>query len=151
MNPPLRTAGDVEAMIEGIVDGTVDAIATDHAPHHADEKASEYDRAPFGITGLETALGLSLTRLYHTGKISLIHLVDLLSTAPAKLFHLDRGTLKVGAVADITIFDLETTYTVDVNRSRSKSRNTPFANWSLRGATVFTIVGGRIIYQAQTT
>jgi dihydroorotase len=148
MNPPLRAARDVEAMIAGIVDGTVDAIATDHAPHHADEKALEYDRAPFGIIGLETALSLALDRLYHTGKIGLMRLVELFSTSPAKVFNLSRGTLAEGAIADITIFDPQRKITVDPSRFRSKSRNTPFAGWQLRGAPVATLVNGRIIYNA---
>ncbi|MEW6731872.1 MAG: dihydroorotase [Acidobacteriota bacterium] len=149
MNPPLRTARDVEALIEGIVDGTVDAIATDHAPHHADEKALEYDRAPFGIIGLETALSLALDRLYHSGKISLMRLVELFSTAPAKIFKLKRGSLIAGAVADITIFSTKKEVIVDPNRLRSKSRNTPFADWHLQGAPIATIVSGRIIYNMQ--
>jgi dihydroorotase len=149
MNPPLRTERDVEALIEGIVDGTVDAIATDHAPHHADEKSLEYDRAPFGIIGLETALGLALERLYHSGKIGLMRLVELFSTSPSRVFNLRRGTLIAGAVADITIFDPDASVTVDPGRFRSKSRNTPFSGWQLRGAPVATIVAGKIIFNAK--
>lgn len=149
MNPPLRSAADVEAIIEGIVDGTVDAIATDHAPHHADEKALEYDKAPFGIIGLETALSLSLDRLYHTGKISLLRLVELLSTGPARVFNLKRGSLEVGAIADVSIFDLNKVVRVDPTKFRSKSRNTPFAGYVLRGGPVATIVAGRVVYNCK--
>lgn len=149
MNPPLRTAKDVEAMIEGIADGTVDAIATDHAPHHADEKALQYDQAPFGIVGLETALSLSLDRLYHTGKIGMMRLVELLSTSPARIFNLKRGSLVAGSKADLTIFDPAAPTTVDPSRFRSKSRNTPFAGYKLKGLPIATIVSGRIVYNAR--
>lgn len=149
MNPPLRTNQDVEALIQGIIDGTVDVIATDHAPHHADEKALEYDRAPFGIVGLETAVSLSLDKLYHTGKISLMRLVELFSTVPAKVFNLSRGTLAVGSPADITIFDPTLNTTVNPALFRSKSRNSPFAGWQLKGAVIATIVNGKIIYHRQ--
>jgi dihydroorotase len=147
MNPPLRTDIDIEALIEGIADGTVDAIATDHAPHHEDEKALEYDRAPFGIIGLETAVSISLDRLYHTGKISLMRLVELLSTSPAKLFNINRGTLSVGSYADITIFDPTLETFIDTKELCSKSRNTPFANWKLKGKVIGTIVSGKVVYQ----
>lgn len=151
MNPPLRAERDVEALLAAIADGTVDAIATDHAPHHADEKALEYDRAPFGIIGLETAVSLALDRLYHAGKINLMRLVELFSTSPARVFKLDRGTLKPGAVADVTIFAAHEETVVDVSRFRSKSRNTPFAGWRLRGAPVATIVAGRIAFDARAS
>jgi hypothetical protein len=107
MNPPLRTAEDVAALMEGLADGAVDAIATDHAPHGETEKQTDFESAPFGITGLETALGLALERLYHTGKISLPRLVELFSTNPARILGVEGGQLKVGAPADVTIFDLE--------------------------------------------
>ncbi|MEO6393200.1 MAG: dihydroorotase [Pyrinomonadaceae bacterium] len=148
MSPPLRSRDHVDAILAGIKDGTIDAIATDHAPHHADEKALEYDRAPFGIVGLETAVGLALDRLIHTGIIDLPRLVAMLSTNPAQIFGLsDRGTLKVGAWGDVTILDPELNWTFDVANSRSKSRNTPFDGWTMRGAAVATIVGGRIVHQ----
>lgn len=147
MNPPLRTDKDIEALIEGIIDGTVDAIATDHAPHHEDEKALEYDCAPFGIVWLETAVSLCLDRLYHTGKISLMRLIDLLSTSPARIFKINRGSLSVGAYADVTIFNPNLETFVDPIKFCSKSRNTPFANWRLKGKVVNTIVGGKIVYQ----
>lgn len=148
MNPPLRSREHLEAVVEAIADGTVDAIATDHAPHHADEKGLEYDHAPFGITGLETAVGLALDRLVHAGHIGLERLVELFSTNPARIFRLEgRGTLKPGAWGDVTVFDAELEWTFDASRSKSKSRNTPFDGWKFRGAPVATIVGGRIVYR----
>ncbi|HEV2914517.1 MAG TPA: dihydroorotase [Pyrinomonadaceae bacterium] len=148
MNPPLRSREHVAAILEGLKDGTIDAIATDHAPHHTDEKALEYDHAPFGITGLETAVGLALDRLVHTGTINLERLVELCSVNPARIFKLEgRGTLRRGAWGDVTILDPELGWTFDVSRSRSKSRNTPFDGWAMRGAAVLTIVAGRIVYR----
>jgi dihydroorotase len=146
MNPPLRSRDHVEALLEGLRDGTIDAIATDHAPHHADEKALEFDQAPFGITGLETAVGLAF-ELVHQGVISLERLVELCSTNPARIFSLeDRGTLRRNAWADITILDPEFQWTFDVSQSKSKSRNTPFDGRIFRGAAVATIVAGRVVY-----
>ncbi|HXG84197.1 MAG TPA: dihydroorotase [Pyrinomonadaceae bacterium] len=148
MSPPLRSEEHLEAILEAIKDGTIDAIATDHAPHHADEKALEYDRAPFGITGLETAVGLAFERLVHTGTIDLKRFVELFSTNPAKIFGLkNRGTLKVGSIADVTILDPDLNWTYKAVESKSKSKNTPFDNWNFTGAAVATIVGGKIIYQ----
>jgi dihydroorotase len=146
MNPPLRSQADLEAVLEGLRDGTIDAIATDHAPHHANEKMLEYERAPFGIIGLETAVSLALNQLVHGGVISLARMVDLLSCAPARIFKLDRGTLRVGAVADVTIFDPHRVVKVDAAQFQSKSRNTPFDGWELKGAPVATIVGGRLLW-----
>ena len=148
MSPPLRSRKHVEAILEGLRDGTIDAIATDHAPHHADEKALEYDQAPFGITGLETGVGLALDRLVHEGTISLERLVELCSINPARIFSLaDRGTLRKNAWGDVTILDPELRWTFDASRSKSKSRNTPFDGLTLRGAAVATIVAGRIVYR----
>jgi dihydroorotase len=148
MSPPLRSRDHVEAILEGLRDGTIDAIATDHAPHHADEKALEYDQAPFGITGLETAVGLALDRLAHEGTINLERLVELCSINPARIFKLaDRGTLRRGAWGDVTILDPDLRWTFDVSRSKSKSRNTPFDGLKMRGAAVATIVAGRIVYR----
>lgn len=148
MAPPLRSDEHLEAVIEGIKDGTIDAIASDHAPHHADEKALEYDRAPFGIIGLETSIGLSLTELVHKGVIGLERLVELCSTNPARIMRLqDRGTLKPGAIADITIIDPEKEWTYNNVDSRSKSRNSPFGNRRLTGRAVATIVSGRIVFK----
>lgn len=148
MNPPLRSRDHVEAILEGLRDGTIDAIATDHAPHHADEKALEYDQAPFGITGLETGLALALDRLVHEGVISLERLVELCSINPARIFNLtERGTLRKNARGDVTILDPDLSWTFDASRSKSKSRNTPFDGWTMRGAAVATVVAGRVVYR----
>lgn len=147
MAPPLRSQTDVEAILDGLRDGTIDAIATDHAPHHANEKMYEFDKAANGITGLETAVSLTLDRLAHRGVISLTRMVELLATNPAKLFNLDRGTLKAGSVADVTIFDPEKQVRFDATKSQSKSRNTPFDGWEMKGAPVATIVGGKIVWR----
>ena len=148
MAPPLRSAEHLEAILEGIKDGTIDAIATDHAPHHADEKALEYDRAPFGITGLETAMGLAFNELVHKGIIDLAKLVQLCSTNPARIFKLkNRGTLVPGSFADVTIIDPELEWIYRNADSKSKSKNSPFENWKFTGGVVATIVGGRIVYQ----
>jgi dihydroorotase len=147
MSPPLRSPDHIEALLEGLRDGTIDAIATDHAPHHADEKALEYDQAPFGIVGLETAVGLAFEHLVNKGVISLERLVELCSTNPARIFSLEeRGTLRAGSRADLTILDPEFAWTFDASRSKSKSRNTPFDGRTFRGAPVATIVAGRIAY-----
>ena len=146
MSPPLRSREHVEAVIEAMKDGTIDAIATDHAPHHADEKGLEFDQAPFGITGLETAVGLAFD-LVHAGLIDLERVVEMCSANPARIFGLtDRGTLKHNAYADITLLDPNLEWVFDVNKSKSKSRNTPFHGRSMYGAAVATIVGGRLIY-----
>jgi dihydroorotase len=148
MSPPLRSRDHLEAILEALRDGTIDAIATDHAPHHQDEKALEYDQAPFGITGLETAVGLALDRLVHEGTINLERLVELCSVNPARIFNLtDRGTLRKDAWGDVTILDPDLRWTFDVSRSKSKSRNTPFDGWTMRGAAVATIVAGRVVYR----
>lgn len=146
MAPPLRSQSDLDAVIEGLRDGTIDAIATDHAPHHANEKMLEFDHAPNGIIGLETAVSLTLDRLVHRGVISLSRMVELLSINPARIFKLDRGTLKAGAVADVTIFDPKREIKVDAPKFQSKSRNTPFDGWELKGAPMAAIVGGKIAY-----
>jgi dihydroorotase len=148
MAPPLRSREHLEAIIAGIKDGTIDAIATDHAPHHADEKALEYDRAPFGITGLETAIGLAFEQLVHAGVIDLVRLVELCSTKPASIFKLrKRGTLAPGSVGDVTILDPDLKWTYNNFESRSKSRNSPFDGREFTGAAVASIVSGRIVYQ----
>lgn len=143
MNPPLRSSIDVAAVREGLKDGTIDAIATDHAPHALDEKTVEFDAAPFGIVGLETAVGLSL-KLVHEGIITMSDLVVRMSLAPAGIIKSQGGTLTVGAPADITIIDPDFEWTVNAAEFRSKSRNTPFEGWRLKGRAVQTIVGGRI-------
>jgi dihydroorotase len=147
MKPPLRERCDVDALVQGLADGTIDAIATDHAPHPGDEKMQEFERCPFGIIGLETAVGLALERLYHTSKVNVSHLVRLFSQNPARILSLDRGTLRTGAPADITILGLEHSWTYDVNRSPSKSRNTPFHGHAFRGGPIATIVAGQIVWR----
>jgi len=146
MSPPLRSREHVDAILEAMSDGTIDAIATDHAPHHYDEKALEYDQAPFGITGLETAVGLAFD-LVHRGVIGLERLVEMCSTNPARIFGLaDRGSLVTNAHADLTILDPQLEWVFDVASSKSKSRNTPFDGRRMTGAAVATIVGGRLVY-----
>src|SRR6478672_1306855 len=147
MNPPLREAADRDAMLAGIADGSVDVIATDHAPHHYDEKRVEFDRAPFGITGLETAVSLCFDRLVHAGVISLARLVELLSINPARIMRVAGGSLSEGAPADISVLAPDLRVTISVERMRSKSKNTPFDGWHLRGGVAATIVGGRTVYQ----
>lgn len=148
MSPPLRSAEHVAAIMEALGDGTIDAIATDHAPHHRDEKDLEFDNAPFGITGLETAIGLALDRLVHPGTISIERLVELCSVNPARIFNLEhRGTLRKGAWGDVTILDPDLSWTFDASLSKSKSRNTPFDGLQMHGAAVATIVAGRILYR----
>ena len=148
MNPPLRSSADREALIEGIIDGTVDAIATDHAPHAFHEKQVEFERAAFGITGLETALPIALTVLHHHFKLPLWRIVELLSTNPAKIFNLKgRGSLAKGSIADVTLFDPKKKWTFDASQSLSKSKNTPFDGWSFIGRAVATIVGGKVVFE----
>jgi dihydroorotase len=151
MNPPLRAEEDRLALLAAIADGTVDAIATDHAPHNADEKCVEFSRAPFGVVGLETAVSICLDRLVHGGVIGLPRLVELLSCGPASVLRLDKGSLKEGADADITVIDLEREFVVAPRAFVSKSVNTPFAGWTLRGGPVMTIAGGRIVHDARLT
>lgn len=143
MSPPLRSEEDCAALIEGVRDGTIDAIATDHAPHHSDEKMLDYDHAPSGVVGLETALGVALTVLHHTAGVPLQRIIEMLTIGPARAFSLTGGTLAVGAPADITIFDPEREWTVEPQQFKSKSRNTPFAGWKLRGQVSETLIGGR--------
>jgi len=147
MSPPLRTAVDVEAIIAGLVDGTIDCIATDHAPHAPEKKMLEFDRAPFGILGLETAVGLAVTRLVATGRIGWPRLVEAMSFMPAQILGVNRGTLQPGAVADITLIDPNLSWQVNVNSFRSKSVNSPFDSWMLQGRAVVTIVAGRVKYR----
>jgi dihydroorotase len=149
MNPPLRTEADRLALVEALADGTVDAIATDHAPHHEDEKAVEFARAPFGVVGLETAVSVCLDRLVRPGHISLKRLVELFTVGPASVLRLEKGRLRPGADADVTVLDLEREVTVDRARFFSKSSNSPFLGWTLRGGPVLTIVGGRIVHDAR--
>jgi dihydroorotase len=143
MNPPLRTVDDVAAVKQGLKDGTIDVIATDHAPHAMDEKSGEFDYALFGIVGLETALGLTL-KLVQEGALSLTEAIRKLSINPALILKLDKGKLSVDADADMTMIDPNVDWTVDVSQFKSKSKNTPFAGWKLKGKAVRTIVGGKI-------
>jgi dihydroorotase len=147
MNPPLREALDRDAMLQGIADGSVDVIATDHAPHHRDDKHVEFDRAPFGITGLETAVSLCLDRLVHRGVVQLSRLIELLSSNPARILRIPGGSLAEGALADVTILAPGLPVTVDARTMKSKSKNTPFDGWTLRGGVAATLVGGRTVYR----
>lgn len=146
VNPPLREQHDVDAVRRGLADGTIDVIATDHAPHHYEMKEREFDDAPFGIVGLETALGLAITELVEPGLLSLPKLIGRMSTEPARLFHLPGGTLERGAPADIVVFDPGASWAVDPATFRSKSRNTPFAGRKLRGQVERTLVGGLTVF-----
>jgi dihydroorotase len=149
MNPPLRSAADREALIAALADGTIDAIASDHAPHARYEKEVEFDRAAFGVTGLETALALALTRLHREKRVPLARIVELFSVGPARALNLrGRGGLSRGAPADVTIFDPARRWTFDASKSLSKSRNTPFDGWQFTGKAVATIVGGQFAYRA---
>jgi dihydroorotase len=147
MNPPLRADADREAMLAGLVDGTVDAIATDHAPHAAFEKDVEFERAAYGITGLEIALGMAITRLHRAHDVTLRHIVALLSANPARIAGLaHRGTLAKGAAADVTIFDPAKKWTYDVSQTKSLSHNTPYDGMTFHGKVTHTIVGGKVVY-----
>jgi dihydroorotase len=150
MNPPLRAATDREAILVALADGTVDAIATDHAPHAAHEKQVEFERASFGITGLETALALAITQLHRQHKIPLTRIVDLFTTGPARVFDLrGRGSLARGTFADVTVFDPKKRWKFEATKSRSMSRNTPFDGWQFTGKVVATIVGGTIVHRVE--
>jgi dihydroorotase len=146
--PPLRSADDVQAVKEGLRDGTIDAIATDHAPHHRDEKEVEFDQAANGIVGLETALPLTL-KLVESGILSLAEAIRKLTVNPARILRLPYGTLSVGVPADVVVFDPNGVWNVDPATLRSKSKNTPFAGWELKGRVVTTLVGGRIVYESR--
>ncbi len=147
MNPPLRTAADRAALIEGLVDGTIEIISSDHAPHCDYEKEVEFDYAPFGITGFETELPLSLMQLVHTRKLSLPALIEKFTAAPARLLKMTKGTLSIGADADITVFDPEKRWTFTAAETASKSKNTPFDHWPMRGKAVATVVAGKIVWK----
>ena len=145
MAPPLRTKRDIEALVEALVDGTIDCIATDHAPHAAYEKEREFDQAPFGILGLETSFSSTYTHLVKPGILTLNDAIAKMSTIPAKILGLPGGTLAIGAVADVSVFDLDKIWTVQPSVLHSKSRNTPFMGWELQGKAVFTVLGGRVV------
>ena len=146
MNPPLRETADRDAMLEGLADGSIDVIATDHAPHHHDEKHVEFDHAPFGITGLETAVSLCFDRLVHAGVIGLGRMIELLTVNPARVLKIPGGSLSEGAPADVSILAPDLPVKIAVARMRSKSKNTPFDGWTLRGGVAATIVGGKTVY-----
>ncbi len=145
MNPPLRTSKDRQAIIEGLTDGTIDAIATDHAPHTVEEK-SDFEKAPNGSIGMETSLSASITALVKTGKLTINQLIEKMSTNPAKILNIDAGTLKDNAMADIVIFDLDESYTVDADKLHGKSKNTPFKGKTLYGKVKYTILNGEVVY-----
>lgn len=151
VNPPLRTQADVEAVRQALVDGVIDVIATDHAPHHYEEKEREFDDAPFGINGLETAFGLSMKALVEPGFLSLAELIDRMSCAPARIMGLETGCLRPGAPADIVILAPEEIWTVEPERFASRSRNTPIAGWSLPGRVRRTLVGGTTCYELEVS
>ncbi len=150
MNPPLGSASDREAILEGLADGTLEILCSDHAPHCDYEKEVEFDYAPFGITGLETELALSLMQLYHTKRLGLADLIAKFTLAPARLLHLPKGTLSVGAEADVTVFDPDREWVFDRSSSASKALNSPFCGWPLRGKAMATIVRGRKAWVEQT-
>jgi dihydroorotase len=146
MSPPLRSEEDRLALIEGVLDGTIDALATDHAPHHADEKMLDYDHAPSGVVGLETALGVALTVLHHSHGVPLARVIEMLTNGPARVFSLPGGTLVAGSLGDVTVFDPANEWTVDPQSFKSKSRNTPFEGSKLRGRVVVTLVDGKRMF-----
>jgi dihydroorotase len=150
MNPPLRTARDREAIMAALADGTLEIIGSDHAPHAEYEKDVEFDYAPFGITGLETQLALSLMQLVHPGLMNLPDLINKFSAAPARLLRLPKGTLKPGSDADVTVFDPNREWHFMRNNSASKSHNTPFYNWPLKGKAIYTIVRGKMVWREET-
>ena len=149
MNPPLRSADDRAAILEGLVDGTLEIISSDHAPHTEADKEVEFDYAPFGIVGLETELSLTLMQLLHTRRLALPSILAKLTINPARLLRLDggRGTLALGALGDVTVFDPDRSWTCDRHQTASKSRNNPFHGWAMRGKTILTIVGGRVVWR----
>jgi len=149
MNPPLRSPEDRDAVLQGLLDGTLDMVATDHAPHHYDEKEAAFDDAPNGVVGLETSLGLIYTHFVATGRMDLSTMVERMSVAPARVFNLPGGTLTVGSPGDVTVFDPEAEWVVDPQRFLSKSRNTPFAGWKLKGRPRYTLVAGEVVWEGR--
>jgi dihydroorotase len=150
MNPPLGTASDRAAILEGLADGTIDILASDHAPHCDYEKQVEFDYAPFGVTGLETELALALMQLYHAQRLSLADVIAKFTVAPARLLDVPKGTLSVGADGDVTVLDPGLEWVFDKSASASKSINSPFYGWRLKGKAVAAIVGGQMAWVDQT-
>ncbi len=150
MNPPLRSARDREAVLEGLADGTIDVLCSDHAPHCDYEKEVEFDYAPFGITGLETELALSLMQLYHTRRLSLPEVIAKFTAAPARILRLAKGSLSVGADADVTVLDPDRPWIFHREDSASKSKNSPFEGWSMKGQALLTMVRGSIVWREET-
>jgi len=146
VNPPLRGQEDVDAIIEGLKDGTIDMIATDHAPHHNDEKNIEFGYAAFGMVGFETALPLALTNLYHAGHMTLESVIEKMTVNPAEMLGLTKGSIAVGKICDITIFDANEEYAIDISKFESKSKNSPFDGYKVKGAVKYTIVNGKIAW-----
>mgnify|MGYP003301795802 CR=1 FL=1 len=146
-NPSIKEESDRLALINGVINNNIDVIATDHAPHAPEKKLLELDRAPFGILGLETAVGLSVTRLIESGRIDWPRFVEAISLLPARILGINRGTLRPGAIADVTLIDPSHEWQVDVNSFSSKSVNSPFHGWTLRGRAVATIVHGKVKYR----
>ncbi|MDB6124040.1 MAG: pyrC [Pedosphaera sp.] len=149
MNPPLSSAADREAILEGLVDGTLEVLCSDHAPHCDYEKEVEFDYAPFGITGLETELALSLMQLYHTKRLGLAEIIEKFTVAPARLLRLEKGTLKVGVDGDVTVLDPDREWVFEREETASKSKNNPFHGWRLKGKAIMTIVGGKVVWREQ--
>ncbi len=147
MNPPLRAREDVNAVIQGLSDGTIDIIATDHAPHHFDEKNVEFELAAFGIVGFETALSLALTYLVRPGILTLNQLVDKMSAMPARILKIEKGEIRAGADADLTLVNLDEEYTINPDEFLSKSKNSPFGGFKVTGRVKYTLCGGKIVYQ----
>jgi dihydroorotase len=147
MNPPLRTKRDVEALLEGVADGTIEILGSDHAPHCPYEKEVEFDQAPFGIVGLETEVGIFIKTLIEPKVIDWSRWVAMLTVNPARLLHLPKGTLTIGADADVTVIDPDLEWTVDAQKFESRSRNTPFNGWNLRGRAILTMVGGQVVWK----
>ncbi len=150
MNPPLREAADVDALRSALKDGVIDCIASDHAPHAYDAKEAAFDDAPFGVVGLETAFAVTYTEMVETGVLTLPELIARMTTIPARIFHLAGGTLQPGVAADIAVLDPRASWTVDPARFRSKSRNSAFAGRQVLGRVLLTLVGGKVVHEAET-
>jgi dihydroorotase len=149
MNPPVRSRRDLEALRQGLKEDVFDVISTDHAPHSAEEKSRGFEKSPFGIVGSETAVALTITELVEKGVITPMQMAEKMSYNPAKVIGIDRGSLAVGKIADVTIIDPKAEYVIDKNTFESKGKNTPFDGWKVRGKVLYTIVNGRIVYQSK--